>query len=244
MNTVHTRGFLGAMSRSEVSKIFGPWVLLGLFLSGVGFLSNGKSFSQIPEEGVSEPNQAREREGVTSDQKIRGKVANRLQVGDRIRVKIYPEDEYIKGGEMEVSSEGTITLPLIGKIRIEGMFPSEVEREIVRLLAQDYLVSPVVVIEVAEKVVEKGKRSVAILGQVQKPGTYDFPADQELTLLQLISMAGGFSDVANVKNIKVIRKEKDKTSIIRANAEEIISGKERDIELRPDDIIHVAESFF
>ena len=57
-------------------------------------------------------------------------------------------------------------------------------------------------------------------------------------------MAGGFADVANIKKIKIIRGGEDKGDVIRANADDIISGKKPDIELQDGDIINVAESLF
>ena len=179
-------------------------------------------------------------------EKIKSFKAHRIEVGDRVLIKIYPEDEFIKGSEMEVSSEGTITLPLIGKVKVEGMQIAEVEKEIVRLLAEDYLVNPVVVVEVVQRIEDKTKEkeSVSVLGSVQKPGSYDFPAEGKFTLLKLISAAGGFSDVANVKKIKVIRKENGRPRILHANAEAIISGNEPDVELEPEDVVNVGESFF
>ena len=171
------------------------------------------------------------------------KKAHRIAVGDKMKIKIYPEDEYVKGGDVEVSSGGTVTLNLIGKVPAEGMTVAELEERLTQILARDYLVDPVVVVEVDQS--QSSKESLAILGQVQKPGTYDFPIEGHLTLLQLISKAGGFTPIANVKNIKIIRKEKgEKAKVIRANAEAIISGKQKDVELQPDDVIHVGESFF
>ena len=181
--------------------------------------------------------------------KLLRKRVNKLEVGDKVTVKIYPEDQYIKGGGMEVSSEGTITLPLLGRINVQGLSVRETEQKITEILSKDYLVNPVVVVEVADRLIEKKyqekeKKSLSILGQVQKPGPYDFPATKKMTLLELISKAGGFTDVANAKNIKVIRKKGGKTSAIHANAESIIAGKDPDIELEPDDVVHVGESFF
>lgn len=170
-----------------------------------------------------------------------------IEASDRVLIKIYPEDQYIKGGEMSVSSEGTITLPLLGKVKIQGLKISEAEEQLAALLAKDYLVNPVVVIEVtrlAEEELGLPKRTLSILGQVQKPGSYDIPGEGRLTLLKLISTAGGFTDVANVKKIKVIRKKDGDTSILRANAESIIAGKSADIELQEEDVIHVGESLF
>ena len=179
---------------------------------------------------------------------IRKKV-EKIEVGDKVTVKIYPEDQYIKGGEMQVSSEGTITLPLLGRITVQGISILEAEQKITDLLSKDYLVNPVVVVEVADRIIEVEKKEVvkksaSILGQVQKPGPYDFPPEGKMTVLELISKAGGFTDVANVKKIKIIRKKGGKNSVIRANAESIIAGRDPDIELEPDDVVHVGESFF
>ena len=142
---------------------------------------------------------------------VKNKDVYKIQVGDRVSVRIYPEDQFIKGTEMEVSSEGTIVLNLVGKITIQDLTILEAEKKITEILAKDYLVNPVVVVEVAERIAEKEKekhkKTLSILGQVQKPGSYDLPVDRKLTLLELISQAGGFTDVANAKNIKIIRKE-------------------------------------
>lgn len=167
-----------------------------------------------------------------------------MQTGDRIKITIYPEDEHIKGAEMEISSEGNITLPLVGKIEVAGKKPIQAEREIAVILDRDYLVNPEVVIEVTDKYASEKEKSVVLLGQVKQPGTQPFPKAGRFTLLQAIAVAGGFSDVANIKKIKVIRGGEVKGEVLRANAEDIISGKKPDIELEDGDIINVAESLF
>jgi len=162
-----------------------------------------------------------------------------LRKGDRIGIKIYPDDEYIKGGEMEISSEGNITLSYIGKIEVAEKTVIDAEKTIATLLATDYLVDPEVVIEVLEYT----ERSFVVLGSVEKPGTYNFPEGKtRLTLLQAMSMAGGFSNVANMKKIKVVRKNTGQ--VIRVNGEAIIKGEDADIELQSNDVIHVSESLF
>lgn len=164
-----------------------------------------------------------------------------LQPGDRIMVKVYPEDEYLKGGEMQISSEGNITLPLVGKIPIGNKSVVQAEKMITDILTKDYLVEPEVVIEV----LEFKQQTFVILGQVKTPGTYSFPpGSTKVTLLQAISMAGGFSEIANIKKIKVMRKSSGGQTVIRANAESIMGGEDADINLEPGDIIQVTESLF
>jgi len=167
-----------------------------------------------------------------------------MQTGDRIKITIYPEDDHIKGAEMEISSEGNITLPLVGKVSVAGKKPIEAEKEIAIILDRDYLVNPEVVIEVTDKYASEKEKSVVLLGQVKQPGSQPFPKAGRFTLLQAIAVAGGFSDVANIKKIKVIRGGEVKGEVLRANAEDIISGKKPDIDLEDGDIINVAESLF
>lgn len=162
-----------------------------------------------------------------------------LRPGDRVNIKIYPEDEDLRGGQMEISSEGNITLPLVGKVAVSGKTAIEAEKMLTEILGRDYLVSPEVVVEV----LEYQKRSFVILGAVSSPGTYPFPEGvARLTLLRAISLSGGFSDVANIKKIKIMRKKTGE--VFRANAEAIIGGNSQDLELQADDVIHVSESLF
>ena len=237
MKTVLTPGLWGPIGLSNMKmKYF--WAA---FLICLGLLGKNLNLAAAPDEATTET----EAQQTTGKPKTEYKKKDRpIEIGDKLRIKIYPEDEFIKSTDTEVSSEGSVTLPLLGKVNVQGLKTIDAVREIVQVLAADYLVNPVVVIEVAEEVTEREKRSVAILGQVTKPGTYNFPPEQKLTLLRVISMAGGFSDIANVKKIKVIRKENGKTRIVQANAESIIAGKDPDIELEPGDVINVGESFF
>ncbi len=167
-----------------------------------------------------------------------------MQTGDRVKITIYPEDDHIKGAEMEISSEGNITLPLVGKVALVGKKAIESEREIAAILDRDYLVNPEVVIEVTDKYASEKEKSVVLLGQVKSPGSQSFPKAGRFTLLQAIAVAGGFSDVANIKKIKIIRGGDAQGEVLRANAEDIIGGKKPDIDLEDGDIINVAESIF
>ncbi|MBI4115780.1 MAG: polysaccharide export protein [Candidatus Omnitrophica bacterium] len=224
-------------------KVRNSLIAISCFIAVIGFLRTGEVFALEGASAVQPPDTVGVTDTADVPSKTRSKEAYKIQIADKLKVKIYPEDEYIKGGDVEVSSEGTISLSLIGRVQVEGLNLIEAEKRIVEILAEDYFVNPVVIVELAD--IQKNIKAVAILGQVAKPGSYEFPPGKKLTLLQLISMAGGFTDVANASKLKVIRKEKDgSTRVIQANAQSIIAGKESDIELEPDDVIHVSESFF
>ena len=172
------------------------------------------------------------------------KESYRIQAGDKLTIKIFPEDPYIKGGDMQVSPDGNVTLPLLGKISLLGKTVNEAQEVLRQILNRDYLVDP----EVTVEMMESKERSFVVLGQVKKPGTYQFPAGStKFSLLEAISQAGGFSDIANSKKIKILRQQRDKTSakkVIQANAEAIIGGQEPDVELEEGDVINVVESLF
>lgn len=164
-----------------------------------------------------------------------------LKAGDKVNIKIFPEDQYIRGGQYEITPEGNITLPLLGKIQIMDKTMGQASDTLKEIINKDYIVDPEVVVEM----LGYKQETFVILGQVQKPGTFNFPAGvQEFTFLQAISMAGGFSQVANIKKIKIIRQDGGQRKIIRINAENIIGGESPDLEIKAGDVIHVSESLF
>lgn len=170
-----------------------------------------------------------------------------LRPGDRVFIKVYPEDEYIKGGEMEISSEGNITLSLVGKVNVAGMTIADAEKKIAQMIDADYIVNAEVVIELKkdEKAAELSTDNVVVLGEVRKPGTYPLPADHtKFTLLRAISLAGGFTDIANVKRVKIVRKVQGKKESMQVNVEDIFNGNAPDVELKNGDVINVPESLF
>lgn len=84
-----------------------------------------------------------------------------------------------------------------------------------------------------------------IIGQVRGPGAYDMPED-ELTLVEAIGMAGGFTRIASRNSTRIIRVEDGVEKIIHVRVDEITdAGKKiQDVVIKPGDIIVVPESFF
>jgi polysaccharide biosynthesis/export protein len=84
-----------------------------------------------------------------------------------------------------------------------------------------------------------------IIGQVRGPGSYDMPED-ELTLVEAIGMAGGFTRIASRNSTRIIRVEDGIEKVIEVRVDEITdAGKKiQDVVIKPEDIIVVPESFF
>ncbi|MCM8791827.1 MAG: SLBB domain-containing protein [Candidatus Omnitrophica bacterium] len=85
---------------------------------------------------------------------------------------------------------------------------------------------------------------VSIIGQVRNPGTYSLR--RGLTLMELISMAGGFTEIANIDGTSIVRAEANKKKIIRVKISDIIKrgDKTKDVVLQVGDTVVVPESLF
>jgi polysaccharide export outer membrane protein len=104
---------------------------------------------------------------------------------------------------VRVSEDGSITLPLIGRVAIDGLTKEEVEKRLAALLLeQNYVKNARVTVFIKEY---QSKR-VALIGAVTKPGMYELVG--RMTLLQLISQAAGLTENAS-SSMFVLREGKD-----------------------------------
>ena len=136
--------------------------------------------------------------------------------------------------DVTVRPDGRITLPLINDIVAQGLTPDQLRDQ---LKAQfDKFVEDSSVSVVVKQI---NSRKVFITGMVGKPGAY--PLTSTMTVLQLISMAGGINEFARAKEIVVMRTENGAPKAIKFNYEEVRKGKklQQNIELRPSDTVLV-----
>lgn len=96
--------------------------------------------------------------------------SNEYQVGggDVLEVKVFGEPELDR--VVRVSADGVISLPLIGRVNVNGLTPLQVADRVTVLFGKDYLVNPQVTVYVKEYV----SKQVQILGAVKAPGMYNF----------------------------------------------------------------------
>lgn len=86
---------------------------------------------------------------------------------------------------------------------------------------------------------------VYVNGAVAQPGAIDFPADEEVTVLQAVTAAGGTTDRSNERGVQVVRRFPDGTRrVFKVNLKRIKRGRAEDLVLEPNDIVVVPESFF
>ena len=89
---------------------------------------------------------------------------------------------------------------------------------------------------------EYNSKKIFVFGEVQKPGT--FPYEQNMSIIQAITLAGGFTKLASKNNINVTRLIDGQERKIRIPVEDIGIGREKNFLLQPGDIVFIPESFF
>ncbi len=159
---------------------------------------------------------------------------NLIRAGDKLKIDIYQDKEM--SGVYTVSSNGKIDLPILGEIYVEGLLMDELESFLKEAL-KDYLIDPKIDISFAESLT----KSVSILGPVGRPGNYNLRPD--MTLIRLISEVGGFSIDPNSVSMRLTRTTRDgKDKLMQIDFQAIMSGKQKDILLEPNDVIYVSEA--
>jgi protein involved in polysaccharide export with SLBB domain len=157
--------------------------------------------------------------------------------GDVFTMEIVGEKDLPR--EYQVASNGTVDLPYVQTIKVEGLEPQEIARVIRQsLIDKKILLDPSVIVQVKEY----NSRRVILLGQVSKPGT--FPLTSGLTLIQAISLAGGLTPIANDDRVTLSRKVGNKTQTVVLSVDAITSGNSEDIPLQAGDRIYVYERMF
>lgn len=136
---------------------------------------------------------------------------------------------------VRVSEDGSITLPLLGNVQVGGLTKDGVEQKLKMLLEAKWLKSA----QVSVFIKEYQSRRVAVIGAVERPGMYELVG--RLTLLQVISQAGGFKENA-ANEIYVLREGKDGTTAsIAIDLEDLLlnGNQNLNIPLMPGDVINV-----
>lgn len=156
----------------------------------------------------------------------------RLHQGDSVMVSVWREETLQK--QVVVLPDGSITFPLVGRVEVAGLSTPEVEWRITDKLKK-YLPEPVVTVVI---VGIDGNRAY-VMGKVNKPGPLIISGP--ITVLQAISIAGGFDKFADEGGIKVIRAKSDGQEIFSVNYKDIISGSDMstNIQIKAGDAIVV-----
>jgi protein involved in polysaccharide export with SLBB domain len=167
-----------------------------------------------------------------------GRASGTISRMDTVEIRVFREEELTTMGQL--SPNGTISMPLIGAVKMAGLTTDQAAAAITAKLKDGYLVNPQVSVTIEARV----RRSVTVLGQVQNSGVFELPANRQLTVVEAIGMAGGATRIANTKKITLKRNTGGKSQVSILNLKDITSGKTADIPLRDGDVLTIPESLF
>ena len=151
---------------------------------------------------------------------------------DVLDIHVWKEEALSRA--VPVRMDGKISLPLIDEIQAAGLTPLQLKERIAQSLKK-FIDNP----NVSVVVTEANSFKVYVSGEVRTPGVYRIRS--ETTLVQIIPMAGGFTEWANQRKILVIRKEQGKEKRFNVNYKKILSGEDTssNIILKPGDAVIV-----
>jgi len=163
----------------------------------------------------------------------------KIQPGDLLEITVFKETDMNR--TVRISGNGTITFPLAGNIKLANLSVTEAEALLAQKLSE-YLVKP----QVTAFIKEYGNKQIYVLGEVKKPGSITLPAERRLTVLEAITMAGGFTDLAAPDRTKVLRNSNGQNQSIQVEISRItkLGDKSADIFLEPNDTVFIPQSFF
>ncbi len=160
-----------------------------------------------------------------------------LGPGDVFSVRVYGEEAMT--GSHQVASDGTINFPLLGAVQVNGLEPTAVAKKIqTELQEREFMRNPQVSVYIEQYV----SKRISVVGAVANPGT--FPLEHGMTVVQAISMAGGFSSLADRDATVVTRRIGEEIIRYRVPVARVTKGQAEDIEVAAGDIILVPERLF
>jgi len=154
---------------------------------------------------------------------------------DNVEIRVFREEELTTSGQL--SGNGTISMPLIGSVKMAGLTTDQAAAAITAQLKDGFLVNPQVSVSIEARV----RRTITVLGQVQNSGVFELPADRRLTVVEAIGLAGGATRIANTRKI-TLKRSSGRPQLLSLN--DITSGKSADIALRDGDVLSIPESLF
>ncbi len=151
---------------------------------------------------------------------------------DVLDISVWKEAELTR--TVPVRPDGKISLPLLNDVQAAGLTPTQLAAQITESLKK-FVTNPQVTVIISQI----NSQRIYILGEVNRAGAY--PLLPNMTILQGLSSAGGFTQFANLKKIYMFRTENGKQVKYPFNYKDVISGKATDenIALKAGDTIVV-----
>jgi polysaccharide biosynthesis/export protein len=161
---------------------------------------------------------------------------------DRISVLFYehPDLSTRKVGDFQedtvgilVNADGIASFPLLGDLKVEGMFVDDLKKKIENLAAE-FIINPSVNINIIN-------HRVFVLGEVNRPGTIKV-TNTTISIFEVLSSSGGLSDTSKKNEVLIIRGDLNKPDLIKLDLTNFQNLTSNDLQLQPYDIVYVNPS--
>ena len=163
-----------------------------------------------------------------------------LSAGDLIAVEVFGEEDLRSA--VRIGADGSVSLPLLGAVRLGGLSLPQATARLTELYGRDYLVSPKLNVSLAGY----AKQRFTVLGQVNRPGSFEMPEGAGgIDILEAVAMAGGYTRIAAPERISVRRRGANGDEVIRVNAKRLAKqAGGTGFRVQSGDTITVGESIF
>jgi polysaccharide export outer membrane protein len=147
--------------------------------------------SQVKESESSRQVRLMNEKILTGAMSFKGDLYRDYKIGpeDLLEISVFEDEKLNK--TVRVSSQGNISLPLLGILKVKGLTGNELEKEIRDLLAEKYFQDP----HVSVFIREYRNQRISVIGAVEKPGVFDVTGQK--TVLEMLAMAGGLKGEPN-----------------------------------------------
>jgi len=207
--------------------------MASLVLVSLLVLMSGVAQAQAPGQ-VAAPSPAPPAQAAPTQSNGTGQPSPDYQIGPEDLLDVSVWNNPALSRTAPVRPDGKISLPLLNDVQAAGLTPMQL-RDVIAKKLVEYMPNP----EVSVIVREVNRFKVSVIGEVKKPGRFDFKS--KATVLDAIALAGGFNDFAARSRIVILRQDGGSTKRIPINYNKIISttSEQEDLYLQPGDVIVV-----
>ncbi|MGO8764086.1 MAG: polysaccharide biosynthesis/export family protein [Limisphaerales bacterium] len=165
----------------------------------------------------------------------------KLAIGDKITYQVIEDEDDPKS--IVVSDSGDIQVPYLGLYPAAGKTCKQLAKQLKVELEKKYYKQATVIISVDSMITEG---VIYLVGAVRAPGPLEMPRDETLTVSKAVLRAGGFTDFADGKKVRVTRREDGTNEVFSVNVAQVLDkGRvEEDQPVESGDLIFVPEKTF
>lgn len=196
------------------------------------FLTTGSPCQQADQDASKEKASTKVQAPVAAERLQTNTQEYKIGPQDVLKIDVWKEDQLTR--TVPVRPDGKITLPLINDVQAAGLTPLELSA-VLRDSLKKFINEPQVTVTVSEI----NSRRIYVTGEVVRAGA--FALLPHMTVLQALSVCGGFTQFAREKNIYVLRTTNGTQEKLPFNYRDAVNGKksEQNIELQPGDVVVV-----